>query len=418
MRDAQIDRDGCWDVLRGIALLGVLGIHACGPYMTRPLAGLLWPVWEPTQPIRLGGIEFPLVDAIFWTCRGFAVPLFFFIAGFFAARSLVRADRRRFMTSRITRYGTPLVLGTLLVLPLMYFIWAAGWVHVGSTKPSSFLGLRHSRAIQPHLHGFAHLWYLAYALIYSLALSAIRPRVASLRHRPAVSAWMAPAIVVLGGVCVMVLPSAVIQFRNAHYPIPGFFLYHALFFVWGAIAFGQTPSQRTLGAGATAGILTLAVLLGCTTAVLIAPYQWLRPPQPLPPLPESTVRLAIGVCSTLQAVLIISTLARAMRSLPSSDLPSLRPLAYLGRNSLWIYMIHPAIVGAVALGLYFVGVPVGLKVMTTCIASLALPMMIAPIARRTWLGRSMGAGERAPDRRESAESPPAAQLAKPPIGCP
>lgn len=387
-------RDDSWDLLRGIALLGVLAIHACGPYMARPLAGLLWPVWEQSGSIRLpGDLDLPWIDAIFWTCRGFAVPLFFYIAGIFAARSLAGGDRRQYAISRVRRCGGPLLVGTLLILPIMYFVWARGWVHVGSARPEHILGLRYSRSIQPHLHGFAHLWYLAYLLLFALTLAAVWPWAARLKSRPALSTVFPLGIVILGGLCVLALPSAVIQFRNAHYPIPGFFLYHALFFAWGVTASGRNFAAATPGAGRTFAVLSLAVLVGCATTLLIAPWQWLRPPQPFPRLPEAGTRLAIGITVTVLAVLMINGLVRGALIHRWSDRPVLRPIVALGRCSLWVYVVHPIAVGAAALGLYFVRLPVELKVIAAFAAGLLLPITLGPLAARTAIGRCLGAAE-------------------------
>src|SRR5262245_53701393 len=57
--------------------------------------------------------------SIFWTIHVFRLPLFFLVAGFFAALMLDRRGTAALVRNRGIRIGIPFVVGVLLVVPVL-----------------------------------------------------------------------------------------------------------------------------------------------------------------------------------------------------------------------------------------------------------------------------------------------------------
>lgn len=378
-------RDSSWDFVKGIAMLAVLVIHATGPYLSYPLPGLLWPVWEPAfSPAFRQATGVVVLDLLFWITRSFAVPLFCFVAGVFAAKSLASSAPRPFIKARFRRLGVPLLAGTLIVLPVMYVIWASGWVRFGWAAWEHLPKGHFGPAVQPHLFGFGHLWYLWYVLLYSVLIAAAWPGVRLVRSYSV--GTLAPFVAILGIAVVGIFPKAVVQFTNSYIPEPGFFLYHLLFFAWGVLT-----SRRALDRGVSGGV-TLAVFLGVfglvaswvlTTAV--EPQMLQQANGVIPELPASNRRLWIALASPWPAVsFILATLA-------ISRLASAQWLCRIGRGSLWIYTTHLVWIGLSVLCLYLVAIPPECKALIALAAGLFGPMATARLVGRVRAGRWLGA---------------------------
>ncbi len=209
-------------------LLGVF-LHALVPYLTVKVPHLLWATYEPAGQ--------PPIDAIFWWIHGFRVPLFFVISGVLAAAAFDRHGPREFVRRRLRRIGLPLALGTLTVLPLVYLVWAWGWVNAGLAKPRNILHVRFRHGMQQDLFGFAHLWFLEYLLLYCLLLVLFRlafrrPLGIGLSRKslifPAIL-FGAPTLLLL-----WVDPRPIVEFHNWFWPRGQEFAYHGWFFAVGA----------------------------------------------------------------------------------------------------------------------------------------------------------------------------------------
>ncbi len=393
----EAPRQAHWDALRGVALLAVVALHACGPYLSRPLPGLLWPVSEKAATTLPMGERVAFTDAVFWACRAFAVPLFCFVAGALSIRSLAAAGPAAFARRRAARLGPPLLAGTLIVLPLMYAIWCAGWVRMGWTTWPRAAQFRLDPALRRGTLGLAHYWYLWYTLLYSLILAGAwrflapgRPRSAPARPPPPEIAC-GLLVVALGGACVWAMPSSLLVFVNGYVPAPGFFLYHGLFFLWGALsAQGATERlapHRTVPPRVwpATGLTLAGVACSAALPALAAPVMLTLANQPPPTTATDTHRLAAGACATLAAVLMISGLSRLLHAGPP------RWVCGLGRASLWLYATHLPWVGLAAVLLSGVSLPPEAKAAAAFIAGLGLPLLTHGPAGRWRAGRWLGA---------------------------
>lgn len=155
-----------FDALRGGAmLLGIL-LHAAITYMQRRMDGLLWPLDD--QPRQVG------FDVLFWWIHAWRIPLFFVMAGFFAAMLARRRGPRGFLKHRIDRILKPVIVATVTILPAMYFLWGWGFQ---LEQRATFREVRRvsfkEDFIHDHVLGPAHLWFLYFLVVFSLVYWAV-----------------------------------------------------------------------------------------------------------------------------------------------------------------------------------------------------------------------------------------------------
>jgi len=189
-RPAAADRAGRMDyvdAVRVFLILLVVAHHSVEAYVTAHPSEI--PLPDP--PIPRGWI-------FLWVNAAFFMGLFFFFAGYFTAATFDRRGARRFLADRGMRLGVPLVLGTILIVPL------AGWSHIAldpalppvgywsyltrdffalGPKPDFWPAREHWPAFN-----FGHLWFLEHLLVYALLYAALR----ALAPQDSGKAWGAP----------------------------------------------------------------------------------------------------------------------------------------------------------------------------------------------------------------------------------
>lgn len=136
------------DGLRATAMFLGIVLHACASFaVTLPLP---WIVRDAR-----GGPSFDLVMGVI---HGFRMPLFFFIAGFFAHLVWRKCGTRDFIVHRWRRIGVPFALGMGTILPLSILIFL--WADTGEPRPKGSL---------PTMH----LWFLEMLLVLYALVAAI-----------------------------------------------------------------------------------------------------------------------------------------------------------------------------------------------------------------------------------------------------
>ena len=146
-------------------LLGIL-LHAAIGYMVRPMGGLLWPLEHQQKSYGL--------DLLFWWIHGWRIPLFFVMAGFFAAMLARRRGARGFLKHRVRRILLPVTAATILILPAMYYLWGWGWQIEGRATWEEVSRVSFDDpAIDDAYLGPAHLWFLNYLVVYAFAYWAL-----------------------------------------------------------------------------------------------------------------------------------------------------------------------------------------------------------------------------------------------------
>lgn len=387
------------DTLRaGAMLLGVL-LHGLVPYLRDPVPHLLWAVRETD-----GGWT---LDGLYWWIHGFRVPLFFFIAGLLAPRSLARRGAMGFARQRLVRLGLPLIVGLFtVVMPAMYLVWAWGWVRTGLAEPAHIMHVRFEHGLQQDLYGFAHLWFLQYLLIFSLIAAAF----SGLLRTPG---WVRRAVGRLHPIAVILLlalptstviavdPRPLTEFHNWFWPRGAEFVYHGWFYLAGWLVSGSIAKWREA---------SVAVAAGCTATIAFvvvaaALYEGRTP--------SGIMRGFDGeraATSLFTWGMIAVCISWGLRCRPAKQGGVVR---YFADRAYWIYVVHPPFVGLVQVALYGVPVPLWLKALTSCLlatgACLALYTLVwRPIWSR--IGDRMGGGT---SGRSGVNSPRAQTVAAP-----
>lgn len=132
------------DLLRALMMLLGIVVHAGIPYASGGTSPGYW-----VSPERSVGVTVLLLVIHHWR-----MPIFFFLAGFFGRRLLLRYGGSHFLRNRARRILLPWVVTLSLLTPVM--VWVARWN--GSAEV-------HAAPL--------HLWFLEYLLLFSLALAAM-----------------------------------------------------------------------------------------------------------------------------------------------------------------------------------------------------------------------------------------------------
>ena len=163
------------DGLRGTMMLLGLVLHGACSYMVIGL-GKVWPY----QDAALSGSADFLVSFI----HVFRMPIFFVLAGLFAAMLYSKRGAAGLLENRVKRIGIPFAIALLLLFPATNFAFifanvaakggiAAGWRAVWAVAQTS----------PPYLPTFTmHLWFLYYLLYFYVGAVVIA---AACKHLPA-----------------------------------------------------------------------------------------------------------------------------------------------------------------------------------------------------------------------------------------
>ena len=146
-------------------LLGIV-LHAAITHMNAPMEGLLWPLTQ--QPTHWS------FDALFWWIHGWRIPLFFVMAGFFAAMLARRRGPGGFLKHRVQRILIPVAVASVTLLPLMYVLWSWGWLTEGRVRWEEVYQFDFDTPeFEDHFMGPAHLWFLNYLVVFSFVYWAV-----------------------------------------------------------------------------------------------------------------------------------------------------------------------------------------------------------------------------------------------------
>lgn len=211
MTETPRPREAGLDALRGILmLLGVL-LHAACCFQGD--ATMAWPY----RDVASSGVAIYVLLVV----HVFRMPMFFIIAGYFAARTASHRGASGFLRSRWHRIGIPLLLGVLVIVPLVEiaFAWA---ITRAAGVPMVF-------ATTWPPEGPAHLWFLEYLFVFSVIAAAVvalaerraggRPPITFDGVRFGTAGW--GRLVALGlGLGALLLPMATPGFATPHGFVP------------------------------------------------------------------------------------------------------------------------------------------------------------------------------------------------------
>lgn len=148
------------DSLRGCMMMLGVTLHAAVAYMQTPLDAL-WPYKDSRT--------FFGFDVLVAFLHTFRMPVFFVMAGFFAALLYQQRGVRSMIRNRAQRVLGPLLVGWVVIFPLT--IGGFAFAQLGGTAEAAFGAIRYitSFAVLEHLQ-LLHLWFLLDLLIYYAAV--------------------------------------------------------------------------------------------------------------------------------------------------------------------------------------------------------------------------------------------------------
>lgn len=154
------DRIRYMDNLRALAMLAGVVFHAALAYS--PLMRPYWPLADAQGSIA--------VDAGAWFLHAFRMPLFFLLAGYFAALLVARRGMGALFRNRCARVLLPLLLFLPLVMASLN--WLTANAAATATHPSPALAWIRvyidEHGALPSAPGWVHLWFLFYLMLFTL----------------------------------------------------------------------------------------------------------------------------------------------------------------------------------------------------------------------------------------------------------
>ncbi len=370
--EARID---ALDALRGGAMLLGVCLHGSIAYMTGRVRGLLWVVQDRQTSF--------VFDILFWWLHSFRLPVFFFLAGYFAALVEDARGPGALLAQRVRRLLVPFLVGCLVLLPISFYIWAGGWLVAGHCTVKEVLAVKFGPEIQPELFGPMHLWFLQDLFVLSVGWCAWRWVRRQTPVLPATgragSSWMYAnlpfGLSALTALVLTVNLEPAVEHHNS-FRLQGWRLLHyGIFFAAGTVLYAR---RRQMQAVFRHWGLHLALSVPAMAAVL------LLLPDHLAGRDDWRTRLPLAGTLALVAWLsLFGFLGFALRCW-NTRRPALR---YLADASYWIYLCHLPLVGLVQLDLEGVPLPAGVKFVL--VVGLATALTLASyqtLVRHTFLG--------------------------------
>ena len=153
------------DNLRALAMLAGVLFHAALAHS--PLVQPFFPTADRAQSV--------LLDVLIWFLHLFRMPLFFAIAGYFAAVLIERKGLGGLFRDRLRRVALPFVL--LWPITYLTMAWSTGYAaaHVAHPSPMlRFINAAQAANLPAPPPGTGHLWFLYYLLLFYVLLWIVR----------------------------------------------------------------------------------------------------------------------------------------------------------------------------------------------------------------------------------------------------
>lgn len=397
---SQLSRSIGPDLVRAVAAILVVYLHAGVAYLSHPMPGLVWATHDTASTA---------VSHLFWSIELFIMPLFLLLAGFFAYRSWIASGDLGLIRSRARRLLVPMLAAVVVVLPIDYLIWLVGWVIDGSVTADRLWPPKFPRDMRQHLFGFGHLWFLLYVFLYCVVLAGfglLRKHAFANSNAqwvrgdrfgkgsPAMFAF-ACALPLIAVLALIWQPQVVFGFQHAFVPVASKWIYSGTFFFGGVVMAGFDPrmsfvtvaTERLIGIGSVCGLA--AILLG----------QWA-----IERADSTSLAMEIGLVARvlLASLTVVSawTISLGMIGLGNLASPMLlqkprlrEAISYFAAASFWIYLVHHPLVALLHIDLKLVMPgfsPLAKSLLTTVIAVGVATASYEVLIRGRALGRLLG----------------------------
>lgn len=320
-------------------------------------------------------------SALYWTIHVFRLPLFFLVAGFFAALLIEARGLSALLRNRAIRIGVPMLVGVLAVVPLITLE-----VQALSEQPHRSQVEGVGAFVDPHPSFLWFLWYLT--LIYVAALLTRRLLATAPKARHRLLAMGRRLLAPRAAPLLLAVPTALLLYRQptwlASAPsesfAPQFDLlgYYAIFFAAGWTLFAA-PELRT-----SIELRPRHYLMQATIALPLALALYLLQKDPAFGASRGIHLLALGLLSVATWTLVFGLLGVARR-FGARPNPALR---YWTDAAYWIYLSHFPVMAAIALAIAVLPMPEALRLAVLALATLAVIFLAyGAFVRHTAIGR-------------------------------
>jgi glucan biosynthesis protein C len=354
------------DSLRAAMMFLGIYLHAVVAYS--PNGG--WP-WRQAEQTRLLDWSISIIHV-------FRMPIFYAMAGFFAALLLARYGLRRAAWNRVMRIVVPFVVGWIIVWPLVMLFAGIGYVGLERTLGAFASGYVFMFA------GPMHLWFLEYLIVlYVLAaiVVALVPLVLSPRARQMTlqafrfivqSPWAPLVLAVPSFAAQLLMPNPWIEDPPGFIPVFRIVAVYAIPFAFGWLLFLNTDLLDVL--------IRRAWLYAALAVAASVAYRY---SYDLPLSREVRFYVIRAVHAVDMWLLILGVAGLFLRYLGGHS-PYRR---YLCDSSYFLYIAHMPVILAFQLLLRDVPVPPLVKIFITLVGTIALLLPVYRYAvRPTFIG--------------------------------
>lgn len=324
------------------------------------------------------------VDLCIWFLHLFRMPLFFLVAGFFAAMLLRKRGMGGLFRNRLRRIALPLVIFCPLAIAAMSYSTLHAAASVQHPSPVLSLIAQFSRMANPPAQpaSTAHLWFLYYLLFLyvlvwtarSLGLGKLADRVRGLGP-----AWQL-------GLFPMLLVPALASVTAPHPAPEGLFPqfwafgFYGPFFAFGYLLFGHEALLDRLR--------RLAPWLLAASLALYGVF-WLLLQRHVPTAADPSATVPMAIAEAYVSVWMTCVCLVAGCSLLDRGN---RLLRYLSDASYWVYIVHLPVLLAIQYRLMDVELGWGTKFTISLAATSALCLLSYHVfVCRTVVGKLLGA---------------------------
>ncbi len=362
------------DNLRALAMLSGVLFHAALAYS--PLMHPFYPVADRAQSAT--------VDVVIWFLHLFRMPLFFLVAGFFAAMLLHKRGLGGMFMNRLKRIALPLVIFCPLVIAAMRYTTLHAAASVQHPSPVLVMIQQFSQmANPPELPpGTAHLWFLYYLLFFyvlvwvvkSLELGKIGTFVRNLH--PVSQLGLLPLLLV-PSLASVTAPHPAPESLFPHFWAFGFY---GPFFAFGYLLFGHEALIERFRRLAPCLLVAGLALYGAFLYLL---------KQHVPTVEDPSASVLLAAIEAYTSVWMTCVALVAGRLLLNR---SNRLLRYVADSSYWVYIVHLPVLFFVQYRLMDLELWWGAKFAMSIAATLALCLLSYHVlVRRSVIGKLLGA---------------------------
>ena len=372
------------DNLRALAMLAGVLFHAGLAYST--VLHNYWPTADASNSVW--------VDGAVWFSHLFRMPLFFVVAGFFAALMVSKRGVAGMLRNRLSRVLLPFIIFWPLLYLAMYWLTMQAVTHVN--RPSPLLTLIKQWSLNTNAPAappsMMHLWFLVYLMCFCVLVWVVNalemPWIGLLRQRISSISSTVLLAFLLGIAPILLVPA--IASVAAPIPAPESFLpqwwallIYGFYFVLGYELFRREALIDHLKPLAT--WLLVASIIAYALYLYIMKIQSAAPQNSLLHWLQAVLQAYAGMWMTCWCLFV------GKQWLDYSN----RTLRYVADASYWVYLIHLPVLFVIQYALLDVSAGWPVKFVISVLATLSIAFASYQIlVRHTPVGRLLNGQRR------------------------